>query len=346
MSEIFDRIVLPTTNPKQYMLRGLKGGRGGGGSRGSSGGGYSSGGGGYNSGYNNNNNNCYGDDCNDDDDAPNWLIALIFILIILAVVCVAILAKKCKDEDEKKRQITAQPVKDAKGGDFESRVQNARSDYEGYFASKGSGTEGEGVPQSGTYIATFVDRGKTSDGKVTLTFKESDDGKGYMITGTSNDDDGDAVIDEGYVSFDGMKAWWKDRCVTGDVGMVVLTEGSFNFKTNTFMGKWISSSGAEGHFTRFSLKGSASASGGHGQTQTQAPEGSPDKVYNLGQAEAEFAVYPSAPPPASTYTADVYKPGAVQPSAPTTTTTSTTANNGSTGAAPSLFDQMMGGMKK
>ena len=318
MSKTFDRIVLPTTNPKQYMLRGLKGGSRGGGSRGSRGGG------------------CYGDNC---DDSQNWIIGLVVLFVVIFVLLMFL---KCYTDNKKMERLQA------KGGDFESRVQNVRFGYELYCAAKGSsGTESEGVPQSGTYIATFVDGGKTSDGEVTLTFKESDDGKGYMITGTSNDDDGDAVIDEGYVSFDGMKAWWKDRCVTGDVGMVVLTEGSFNFKTNTFMGKWISSSGAEGHFTRFSLKGSASASGGHGQTQAQAPEGAPDKVYNLGQAEAEFAVSPSAPPPAaSTYTADVYKPEAVQSSAPTSTTTTATANNGSTVAVPSLFDQMMGGMKK
>ena len=87
---------------------------------------------------------------------------------------------------------------------FESRVQNARSAYEEYRASKGPD-----VPQSGTYISKMKDRrrGDTSIGKVNLTFKESDDGKGYMISGTSTILDGNTVIGEGYVSFDGMRAW-------------------------------------------------------------------------------------------------------------------------------------------
>ena len=335
MSEIFDRITLLTKNPEKYMLRGLKGGGGGGGSRGSSGGGSSGGGyigGGYNNGsHHSSNSNCYyDDDCH--DGVPTWVIILFVVIIV--IVLLFFLARKIFYAEQMKEEMVRV---EAALGDFESRLGNARSDYEGYFASKGSSTEGEGSPQSGTYIVTYMDRGKTCDGEVTLTFKESDNGKGYMITGTSNDDDGHAVIDEGYVSFDGMKAWWKDRSVTGNIGMMVLNEGSFNFKTNTFMGKWVSSLGTEGHFTRFSLKGSASASDAHGngQTHTQAPEGAPE-------TEAEFAVNQSAPPAPSTYTVDNYKPGEVQPSAPTATTT----DNSSTVAAPSIFDQMMGGMKK
>lgn len=121
--------------------------------------------------------------------------------------------------------------------------------------------------------------------------------------------------------------------------MSVLTEGFFNFQHNIFIGKWISSSGAEGHFTSFYL----------GVVQQwpdeEVPETAPDKahVYNLAEAES---VVQSPAPPASTYTTDAYNPGMVQPSAPPATTyTTTTANNESTGAAPSMFDQMLGGMK-
>jgi hypothetical protein len=43
------------------------------------------------------------------------------------------------------------------------------------------------------------------------------------------------VIDEGYASYDGTNAWWRETFVTGDVGMiVVLNEGDFNFKDNAF----------------------------------------------------------------------------------------------------------------
>ena len=43
------------------------------------------------------------------------------------------------------------------------------------------------------------------------------------------------MIDEGYASYDGTNAWWRETFVTGDVGMiVVLNEGDFNFKDNAF----------------------------------------------------------------------------------------------------------------
>lgn len=319
------------------MLRGLKGGSSGGGGRGggSSGGGYGGGGyssgGGYNlpnSGYNN------GSSGGSSRVSP-WVIILIVVLFVLAAGF--IIAQQL----DKKKQQTSGSSSNAGGGaggsastDFSSLVEKAKGDADAYSSSSNKGPDHE--PQSGTYITRYVDRGNNCGGEARLQFVDSSDGRGYMISGTSKDEDGESIVNEGFASYDGEKAWWKDTCVTGDVGMSVLNEGSFNFKTNTFSGKWTSSTGVSGKFTSFSFVDTPAA----GEEQAPPPK---QPAYNLGatsKPEPEVYVHqPSAPPQEPEVY--VHKPSAPAPSAPPTTATTGTATN----AAPSLFDQMLGGIK-
>ena len=107
-------------------------------------------------------------------------------------------------------------------------------------------------PHSGEYTTEYVDRGITRSGTLTLEFSDNDM-NGYTISGKGSDVDGETVIEDGHANYDGM-AWWVERNMTGDVGMQVLSTGTFDFDAHTFQGDWHSSTGVRGAFKSFCAK--------------------------------------------------------------------------------------------
>mmetsp|Transcript_16475 Transcript_16475/g.29885 ORF Transcript_16475/g.29885 Transcript_16475/m.29885 type:complete len:160 (-) Transcript_16475:238-717(-) len=96
----------------------------------------------------------------------------------------------------------------------------------------------------------YNDRGTQMSGFVKVQLKNNDV-DGYKIDGSTHDADGHSIITDGYVSYSGQ-AWWVDETFSGaDRGLKVLTEGKFDFSTNTFRGTWRANTGIRGHYTEF-----------------------------------------------------------------------------------------------
>jgi hypothetical protein len=115
----------------------------------------------------------------------------------------------------------------------------------------------EQPPKSGEYNVVYTDRGTTAKGIANLIFTDLNDGRGYKISGTYVDKDGESRIKEGFVRFDGTDAFWVEEYVSGsDIGMNVLNEGVFDFQMNKFDGRWYSSTGYHGEFKKFELTAS------------------------------------------------------------------------------------------
>lgn len=110
-------------------------------------------------------------------------------------------------------------------------------------------------PVNGNYRISYKDRGTIRQGKVTLKFEDT--GKGYTISGSVLDEDGESIINYGFACYDGL-AYWKDNCIksrSGDVGLSVISNGTFDYRNKTFTGKWMSSTGFVGEYTHFSYLG-------------------------------------------------------------------------------------------
>lgn len=73
---------------------------------------------------------------------------------------------------------------------------------------------------------------------------------GYHIDGNCSTADEGAIITEGFVTYSG-DAWWVE---TFSNGIKVLTEGKFDFLTNTFTGTWRKSTGVRSCYTEFKGK--------------------------------------------------------------------------------------------
>jgi len=110
-------------------------------------------------------------------------------------------------------------------------------------------------PVNGNYEISYSDRRTIRQGKVTLMFE--DNGTGYTISGSVQDADGESKINDGFACYDGL-AYWKDNCVesrSGNVGLSVISNGTFDYRNKTFTGKWMSSTGFFGEYTNFSYLG-------------------------------------------------------------------------------------------
>jgi len=197
-----------------------------------------------------------------------------------------------------------------------------------------SGIQDEHKPSSGVYTTQYMDRGKSFIGEASLTFEDERNQGRYSISGKSKDADGETTIEEGYVSYDGSNAWWKETNISGDVGLSVINHGTFNFETNTFSGEWTSSTGYSGTFTSFSLMKSFE-SFQQNPVESTKPEQTP--VIPIVPAPAEIVDDSKIQDvEAEIYVAPVASSSS---SPPTSTNTGTAANS-------SLFDQMFSGIKK
>ena len=109
------------------------------------------------------------------------------------------------------------------------------------------------LPHSGEYSTEYLDRGTKRNGSITLSFHDKGSSDGYILSGSGIDADGCTTITEGHVNYNGT-AWWKEKNTTGDVGMLVLSTGKFDFVGHAFTGEWYSSTNIKGTYTSFSAK--------------------------------------------------------------------------------------------
>ena len=257
------------------LLRGLKGGSGGGGGGGSGGGGrgggYSSSGssyssrGGYYYGSNSYNNN-------GSSEMPTWLIIVLVVGLSLCGVCYCVY--KSKEGNGNGSSIKTNNVQ------FNELVSKARQRLEqqtnsgvaAYTVTSNSTNNLE--TYQGDFDVQHLDRGNLENGSATIRMQRDNTGNGYKIEGECSDNDGRAQITQGFASFSG-EAWWVEEVSPGqtDAGLKVLSEGKFNFDSNTFAGTWRANTGVTGTYTSFKGRNvsktfSPSSGGGGGAQQT------------------------------------------------------------------------------
>lgn len=195
--------------------RSLRGGSGGGGG-GSSGGGISNG----------NNNGGEG------ESLPFYVPIIGGVLAFVFGICFCWRIRK-KRQDQALFEETVNKAKDAV-----MQTSRATLSYE------------RKLPHSGEYSTEYLDRGKKMTGTITLTFTDNQT-DGYSLNGHGSDVDGTTNVEDGFASYNG-EAWWKEKNVSGDVGMQVLSTGKFDFEAHTFEGEWQSSTNLNGAYTSFS----------------------------------------------------------------------------------------------
>jgi len=204
----------------------LKGG-GGGGSSYSGGGAY-----GYNSGNNHNN-------------SGNSKIPIGVIIMMIAFPIFGILACICICK-KKATQLAKQT-----GENFEKQVIDAKTNFKDELL-RSSGTVSGFKPKSGLYNVIYIEEGREMNAETHLNFTLDKIDNCYTLSGKSKDADGETQIMDGRASLGG-KAWWKERNISGSVGMQVLNTGTFNYQDNTFQGRWSASTGVSGSFKSFLL---------------------------------------------------------------------------------------------
>lgn len=318
-----DRHYSDDIGSKLRYLRGLKGGSGGGGGGGGRG---SSGSGGSSTCYSCSNNNNSSYNSNGSGTTTLIIIASIFGTLMLLFVCCAVGRKARGEDDNEKRDDATTKLKYM----FDSGIKELRrmNESEAFLIKKN--TKEMGVPKSGIYLAEYSDRGNVRGSEVYLTFTEVD-GR-YQITGKSIDIDGQTVIDEGYVCYNGAVAYWKETYTTGDVGMQVANYGTFNFLNHSMTnGEWTADVGVEGWFNSFKFSRPFSE-------HEPPPEAAPPGEHVTTAVSSLASTLPTTRPIDSKMLANIQNvPGGIYKTT-TTSTTTTKPVNGKT----SMFDQMMG----
>ena len=253
------------------LLRGLKGGSGGGGGGsggGGRGGGYSSSSYGSSSGY------YYGSNSynnNGSSEMPTWLIIVLVVGLSLCGVCYCVY--KSKEDNGNGSSIKTNNVQ------FDELVSKARQRLEqqttsgvaaAYTVTSNSTNNFE--TYQGDFDVQHLDRGNLENGSATIRMQRDSTGNRYKIEGECSDNDGRAQITQGFASYSG-EAWWVEEVSPGqtDAGLKVLSEGKFNFDSNTFAGTWRANTGVTGTYTSFqgrNVSKTFSPSSGGGAQQT------------------------------------------------------------------------------
>jgi len=209
-------LVTPQHDARTRHLRGGSGGGGGGGSFQGTGGDNSNGGG---------------------SSEGAFGVFAIFGVCLSVLVCLVVVLYKVR------KSCRGQP-------DFEGAVDKAKVAVE--QASTAILSYERTTPHSGDYATEYMDRGTQRNGTITIAF--TDNGTdGYTLSGSGLDNDGSTEIEDGHANYDGT-AWWREKNVTGDVGMQVLSTGKFDFATGSFQGEWHSSTNVDGTYTSFCAK--------------------------------------------------------------------------------------------
>jgi hypothetical protein len=124
--------------------------------------------------------------------------------------------------------------------DFEECSRRAQEEVENWQTSVSQQTT---PPYSGEYVTSYVDRIShvQHEASLILNFTPDFQGRGYKLSGEGYGIDGNTVIEDGHANYDGV-AWWRERTITKDVGLLVLSRGTFDFARRTFNGTWMASS--------------------------------------------------------------------------------------------------------
>mmetsp|Transcript_22889 Transcript_22889/g.33251 ORF Transcript_22889/g.33251 Transcript_22889/m.33251 type:complete len:385 (+) Transcript_22889:128-1282(+) len=133
---------------------------------------------------------------------------------------------------------------------FKENVQRAKLEVEASRSMQYSVEVSTTTPYSGEYITSYVDGGVSRIATLTIQFTDLQDNTGYKLSGHGKDVDGTTLIEDGHANYDGT-VWWRERTVTGDVGLQVLSRGKFDFNTSKFDGTWFASSGQGGSYLSF-----------------------------------------------------------------------------------------------
>lgn len=137
--------------------------------------------------------------------------------------------------------------------DFEHCARRAKQEVEGSsFSIDDNHKSPSCTPFSGSYATSYVDRttGVQHDATLQIFFSPDFYGRGYKLSGQGHDIDGPTVIEEGHVNYNGT-AWWNERTISGDVGLKVVSRGTFDFSQGTFQGTWLANSGEQGAYIQF-----------------------------------------------------------------------------------------------
>ncbi len=251
-----DIISLSTHLLTSRLLRGGSGGGGGGGGGGSSvggGGSYGGGGGLFWGGGRGSGTNTYGSDpdCDEDDfdcdeDDPVFAIGA-FLGIILSVLCCGCL---CFYYIRKKNANFGNNIKPGSDAHFDEAVSEARRGIAYKSSSGGTDNDTKFHTYSALFHTKYTDRNKTLTGVLNINL-ENDGFSGYTICGSGSDTDGGTNITDGFVTYSG-NAWWLEETTSGpDVGLKILSEGKFNFGSNSFTGTWRSNTKCKGNYVSF-----------------------------------------------------------------------------------------------
>lgn len=135
----------------------------------------------------------------------------------------------------------------------------------------------------GDFDVEYSDRGRVHSGFVKLQMKHTS--PYYKIEGQCSDADGSATITEGFSTYSG-DTWWVEETFSGnDKGLKVLTEGNFDFTSNTFSGTWRANSGVLGQYKSFSGK-NVSKTFSPGENVTSNPQ----TLHDMLQEDIPMAV--------------------------------------------------------
>jgi hypothetical protein len=136
--------------------------------------------------------------------------------------------------------------------EFEDCARRAKQEVESSSSSTIQKNPLMQEPYSGQYSTSFVDRrtGVQHNATLNLSFTPDFHGRGFKISGEGDDADGKTVIEDGHVNYDGT-AWWRERTIAGDVGLKVLSRGTFDFAQRTFNGTWLANTMEHGSYITF-----------------------------------------------------------------------------------------------
>lgn len=121
--------------------------------------------------------------------------------------------------------------------EFNQAVLQAKRDVDNTFTTH---NQVNVQPYSGQYTTSFIDpeSGSHHNASLCLFFTPDLQKQGFRISGQGSDIDGSTVVEDGFAKCDGT-CWWIERAITGDVGLLMLSRGQFNFQQQIFHGTWL-----------------------------------------------------------------------------------------------------------
>mmetsp|Transcript_1557 Transcript_1557/g.2134 ORF Transcript_1557/g.2134 Transcript_1557/m.2134 type:complete len:331 (-) Transcript_1557:367-1359(-) len=133
---------------------------------------------------------------------------------------------------------------------FDQAVQRAKDEIRRQSSTTSFQSQPQAQPYSGQYTTSFVDPDSKVSHNASLCLFFTPTNGGFQIAGQGSDIDGNTVVEEGFATYDGA-AWWRERTISGDVGLEVLSRGTFHYPSQTFQGTWMASTMVTGPYASF-----------------------------------------------------------------------------------------------